>query len=160
MAPGIVDRARARIASGLGRLVPDESRHLFLVTLVTGLACGLVAVAFHLAIQLAERQLVGRALAYEGWQRATLLVLTPTLGGLVAGVLLAWVVPGARGSGIPQVKQVYALGDGRVPVRDAVGKFVVGTLQIGSGASLGREGPTVQICAGASTLIARVTALP
>ncbi|MFO0585504.1 MAG: chloride channel protein [Anaeromyxobacter sp.] len=58
------------------------------------------------------------------------------------------------------MKRAYALGDGRVPFRDALGKFLIGTLQIGSGASLGREGPTVQICAGATTLIARLTALP
>jgi len=160
VAPGILEQAREGITSTLRRLIPDEPQHMLVVTIVTGLACGLVAVAFHLAIQVAERRLVGGALAREGWQRLALLVLSPAAGGLVAGALLAWVVPGARGSGIPQVKQVYALGDGRVPVRDALGKFVVGTLQIGSGASLGREGPTVQICAGASTLIARLTALP
>jgi CIC family chloride channel protein len=33
-------------------------------------------------------------------------------------------------------------------------------LQVGSGASLGREGPTVQICAGAASALGRVTALP
>ena len=160
MALEILRNATERVRARLRRLVPDEPQHVLVVTIVTGLACGLVAVAFHLAIQVADRQLVGRALELEGWRRPLLLLLSPTLGGLVAGALLAWVVPGARGSGIPQVKQVYALGDGRVPVRDAVGKFLVGTLQIGSGASLGREGPTVQICAGASTFIARVTALP
>ncbi|MBK6847447.1 MAG: chloride channel protein [Proteobacteria bacterium] len=37
---------------------------------------------------------------------------------------------------------------------------MVGALQIGSGASLGREGPTVQICAGAASLLARATSLP
>ena len=36
----------------------------------------------------------------------------------------------------------------------------MGILQIGSGASLGREGPTAQICAGAASLLARLTALP
>ncbi|MEO8695346.1 MAG: chloride channel protein, partial [Acidimicrobiales bacterium] len=38
-------------------------------------------------------------------------------------------------------------------------KFVIGVLQIGSGASLGREGPTVQICVGISSTIGRLTAL-
>jgi H+/Cl- antiporter ClcA len=46
------------------------------------------------------------------------------------------------------------------PFRDAFGKFWLATLQIGSGASLGREGPTVQICAGATSLLARLTGLP
>ena len=72
------------------------------------------------------------------------------------GVLLQYVFPGARGSGIPQVKVAYASRDGRVPLRDAVGKFVLGSLQIGSGGSLGREGPTVQICAGIASFLGRL----
>ena len=38
-------------------------------------------------------------------------------------------------------------------------KFVLGILQIGSGSSLGREGPTVQICAGISSWLARMFSL-
>src|SRR5204863_6469415 len=74
-------------------------------------------------------------------------------------LLLAKVVPDARGSGIPQVKVAYAVNGGRLPFRQAVGKFVIGTIQIGSGASLGREGPTVQICAGIASLLGRAAAL-
>jgi len=67
--------------------------------------------------------------------------------------------PGAVGSGIPQVKAAYALHAGRVPMRDAFGKFVIGIVQVGSGASLGREGPTVQICAGISGWLANLFSL-
>jgi CIC family chloride channel protein len=87
-------------------------------------------------------------------------VVSPTVGGLVAGAALTWLVPGARGSGIPQVKAAYANEGGRVRLRDALGKFIVGTVQIGSGASLGREGPTVQICAGVTSVLARAVAVP
>ncbi len=86
-------------------------------------------------------------------------LLTPTLGGLVAGVLLL-AAPGAAGSGMPQVKAAYAAGRGRVRARDALGKFVITAVAIGSGASLGREGPTVQICAGVTSWLGRVTSLP
>ena len=153
-------RARGALLRWFARLVPDEHQHVLVVTVIVGLVCGLVAVAFHLAIQAAERLLIGNAVALGGWRGTALVIALPAAGGLAAGVLLARVFPGSRGSGIPQVKRAYALGDGRVPFRDAIGKFLVGTLQIGSGASLGREGPTVQICAGATTLIARLTALP
>ncbi len=86
-------------------------------------------------------------------------ILTPTAGGLLSGALLKYVVPGARGSGIPQVKVAYAIRGGRVPLIDAIGKFVIGVLQIGTGSSLGREGPTVQICAGVSSALGRGAAL-
>jgi len=160
-------RVRVRVAAVrvagralVRRFLPNESQHLFALTLAVGVVCGLVAVAFHLAIRAAEHLLIERALHAEGSTWMFWTVLTPTLGGLFAGAALTWIVPGARGSGIPQVKQAFAVEGGRVRFRDALGKFIVGALQIGSGASLGREGPTVQICAGAASLLARATSRP
>jgi len=78
---------------------------------------------------------------------------------VISGALLQYAVPGARGSGVPQVKVAYAVRGGRVPFIEAIGKFLIGVLQIGSGSSLGREGPTVQICAGVSSTLGRAVAL-
>ncbi|MFO0726004.1 MAG: chloride channel protein [Myxococcota bacterium] len=150
---GVLARAFVR------RHLTNESRHLFGLTLAVGVVCGLVAVSFHLAIQAAESLLIERALHAEGLSWMMWTILSPTLGGLFAGAALTWLVPGARGSGIPQVKQAFAMEGGRIRVRDAIGKFIIGAIQIGSGASLGREGPTVQICAGATSLLARLTSL-
>jgi chloride channel protein, CIC family len=138
------------------RFVPTEAQRLFALTVIIGCSCGLAAVAFHLAIDLAERALIERAMTAPGrsWMFWTL--FTPTVGAMTCGALLAYVVPEARGSGIPQVKAAFALRERRLRFRDSIGKFIVGALQIGAGASLGREGPTVQICAGIATLFGRV----
>jgi CIC family chloride channel protein len=153
-------RTRERVGALVRRHLPSESQHLFALTIAVGIVCGFVAVAFHLGIKAAEHLLIDRALGASGNGWVAWTILTPTLGGLLAGGLLTYVVPGARGSGIPQVKASFALEGGRIRFRDAFGKFWIGILQIGSGASLGREGPTVQICAGATSLLARATALP
>ncbi len=137
------------------RLAPTESQRLLAMTLVVGAACGLAAVAFHFAITFAESELIQRALDAPGRSWIAWSIVSPALGGLVGGVVLQYVVPGARGSGIPQVKVAYASRDAVVPLRDAVGKFILGSIQIGSGASLGREGPTVQICAGVASFLGR-----
>jgi chloride channel protein, CIC family len=142
------------------RFLPSEAQHLFALTLVVGAVCGLVAVAFHMSIHLAESLMIERALSAPGRSWMFWTVFSPTLGGLVAGYVLTRYVPGARGSGIPQVKVAYAQEGGRIRFRDAFGKFWVSSLQIGSGACLGREGPTAQICAGATSLLARLTLLP
>jgi CIC family chloride channel protein len=154
-------RRRAQMAALrlLLRLVPNERQRVFALTLVIGGVCGLTAVAFHLAIRFAEGLFIERALAAPGRTWVAWTILTPTLGGLAGGALLQYVVPQARGSGIPQVKVAYAVRGGRVPFKEAVGKFFVASLQIGSGASLGREGPTVQICAGVASALGRVAAL-
>lgn len=153
-------RAREWLGAQLRRHLPAESQHLFALTIAVGVVCGLVAVAFHQGIKLAESLLIERALTAPGNSWIAWTIVTPTLGGLIAGALLTFVVPGARGSGIPQVKTAFALEGGRIRFRDAFGKFWLSILQIGSGASLGREGPTVQICTGATSLLARLTGLP
>jgi CIC family chloride channel protein len=141
------------------RWAPSEGQRLFFLTLLVGVLCGLAALAFHVAIGFSEQHLIERALraGESSWIIWTIAV--PTLGGLVCGALLEFVVPNARGSGIPQVKLAFATKGGQVRARDAFGKFVIGSLQIGSGASLGREGPTVQICAGISSWLGRAVGL-
>jgi len=84
--------------------------------------------------------------------------LPTALGGIVQ-VSSAIMRREQWGSGIPQVKAAYALQAGRISMRDAIGKFILGILQVGSGASLGREGPTVQICAGISSWLAQLASL-
>lgn len=129
------------------------------MTLLIGLICGLVAVAFHLAILKSEGLLIESIIDSTTEGKYFLLILLPTIGGLLCGFLLSYVVPGARGSGIPQVKVGYVVKGGRLPLRDAIGKFFISAIQIGSGASLGREGPTVHICATISSRLGRFFAL-
>src|SRR4051794_11218293 len=141
------------------RVVPSENHRVFAVALLAGALCGLAAVTFHLAIIGTENRLIERAMHASGRSWAVWTILIPTFGGLISGALLQYVVPGARGSGIPQVKVAYAVRDGRVPFVEAAGKFLIGVLQIGTGSSLGREGPTVQICAGVASTLGRAAAL-
>jgi CIC family chloride channel protein len=129
------------------------------VALVAGGLCGLAAVSFHLAIIWAESRLIDRAFSAAGRTWIWWAILVPTSGSLICGAILQFVIPGARGSGVPQVKVAYAVRGGRVPFVEALGKFVVGVIQIGSGSSLGREGPTVQICAGVASTLGRAAAL-
>jgi CIC family chloride channel protein len=155
-----VSAMREKAQAFFRRHLVNEAQLLFGLTIVIGVVCGLAAVAFHIAIHAAEGLMIDRAIHVEGSSWMVWTILSPALGGLLAGPILTWIVPGARGSGIPQVKQAFAVEGGRVKFRDAVGKFLIGVLQIGSGASLGLEGPTVQICAGATSLLGRATSLP
>jgi len=140
------------------KLAPSERHRLFALTIVIGGVCGLAAVTFHSAIRLAEHLLIDRALVAPGHSWIAWTLITPTVGALFSGILLHF-VPDARGSGIPQVKLVYAVKSGRLRLRDAAGKFVIAVAQIGSGSALGREGPTVQICAGLASTLGRLFAI-
>jgi CIC family chloride channel protein len=138
------------------RLSPTERQRLFGLTIAIGGVCGLVAVAFHESIQLLQQLTIDRAFTASGWTWIAWVIAIPAVGALLAGTALFYLVPGARGSGIPQVKVAYAIKGKRLRLRDSLGKFVIGTLQIGTGSSLGREGPTVQICSGVASTMGRM----
>ncbi len=137
----------------IGELVEDfrreEDRLALLLSLVIGALVGLIVVAFVL--------LTGRLAAHmypaggAGWRR----ILVPTLGSLVSGVLLFRFFPDARGSGIPQTRAAIFIHDGRISFRTVFGKFVCCATTLASGLALGREGPSVHIGAGVSSVIGR-----
>jgi CIC family chloride channel protein len=159
---GFGDRFRRWRAAALRaelRIAPTEPQRLWILTILIGAACGFAAVGYHEAIFVATRLLLDRAFGAAGWWWVAWSVVTPLVGGLLCGLAVRYVFPGSHGSGIPQVKVAFASRDGAVPLRDAIGKFIVGTLQIGSGASLGLEGPTVQICAGLASTFGRLIRL-
>jgi chloride channel protein, CIC family len=139
--------------------LPTNQKY-FVLTVTIAIACGLVAVSYHWLIKLISANLIERAIASQGRSHALWMLIVPTAGGLAAGLLIHYFAPEARGSGIPQVKIAYSMNYGRVPMRVAAGKAVISALSVGTGASLGREGPTVQICAALSHLIAKMFSIP
>ena len=143
------------VAWVMGRM-PNERQRLLALTILAGGLCGLAAVAFHISTLRLEALCINIATAAPGHSWIWWTILTPALGGLAAGLGLYYWVPAAAGSGIPQVKVAFANRFGMVSLKEAVGKFVLCVVQLGSGASLGVEGPTVQICSGVSSFLARV----
>jgi CIC family chloride channel protein len=133
----------------LDRLRRREHEIFLSLTLLIGLVAGISAVLFRLSINLVQGWLFGSAPSHAR------LLLIPAGVSLVTGYLLARVFPNARGSGIPQVEAAFHLEKGFIPFRTAVGKFLTGVLCIGSGHSMGREGPSVQIGAALASSIGR-----
>ena len=92
------------------------------------------------------------------------LILAPA--GLTAAFLLTrHIFPGAQGSGIPQTIAALHMHDqdmvNRVlSPRIAIGKVLLTLLGLASGASIGREGPTVQVGASIMHTLGRLLRLP
>lgn len=136
------------------RLELRES-HLFVaLTIVVGILAGLSAVLFAVTIDLLNRAFFGVD------PSAARLLAMPVAVSLVTGVLMVRVFRGIRGSGIPQTKSAYHLHGGIVSPLVPVGKFIAGTIAIGGGHSLGREGPSVQIGAGIASAVGQWLRLP
>ena len=131
-----------------------ENQLFLALAIVVGIVAGLAAVLFTLAIERANHLFFGLAPSNAR------LFLVPTLVSVVTGILLAKVFPEVRGSGVPQTEAAFHLNGGVIPGRVPIGKFLTGVLCIGSGHSMGREGPSVQIGAGLASVVGRWLRLP
>lgn len=127
----------------------EEAFHLLLAGGV-GIIGGLVNIFFYYATESVGMLFFRRpgepaevAEMMDRWQR----VLTPTLGGLCAGLVLHWglrMVGPLRSSNL---LEVIVAGDGRLPLRSGIVKFLSSLVTIGSGGSIGREGAITQMAA-------------
>jgi len=135
--------------------VPARGRTV-VISCAYGLTAGAAAVAFQLGINWVYQLGLGR-LAQDSkitFVFGSLAVVT--VSSLIVGWLMQTFGADAAGSGLPQLKLAFWKDFGFVPWRVAWLKFVAGILSVGGGASLGREGPSVQI---AGTLASNVAGL-
>ena len=72
-------------------------------------------------------------------------LLAPAVGGLLVGPLVHFVAREAKGHGVPEVMEAIAVRGGAIRPRVVIVKALASAITIGSGGSVGREGPIVQI---------------
>jgi CIC family chloride channel protein len=82
-------------------------------------------------------------------------LLVPTLGGAAAGLVLLYGSRLTRSQSSTDYMEAIVIGDGRVPVRASLVKSTAALFSIGSGGSIGREGPMVQLSAVVASLVGR-----
>jgi len=72
-------------------------------------------------------------------------IAIPALGGLIVGPTIYYFAREAKGHGVPEVMAAVALRGGVIRPRVVGVKALASAVSIGSGGSVGREGPIVQI---------------
>ena len=135
------------------------SRRLWKIRLVFwagALAVGLISVLFAVLADKAQA-LFHSVTNGRAWLP---LVLTPS-GMMLCAFLAARYFPGSQGSGIPQAMAGRHFRDDTdrrtlLSLRLVFGKILLTVIGLASGASIGREGPTVQIGASLMLLSARI----
>ncbi|MFC1825732.1 chloride channel protein [Thermodesulfobacteriota bacterium] len=83
-------------------------------------------------------------------------ILIPALGGLIVGPLTFFFAREAKGHGVPEVMEAVALRSGIIRKRIVLIKSLASAISIGTGGSVGREGPIVQIGSAIGSLIGQV----
>jgi CIC family chloride channel protein len=123
----------------------SETAVLTTLALLIGVGAGFGAIFF--------RWLIGffHTIAFDGGQNAFsfmdryYVILIPAIGGLAVGIIVNFVGKETKGHGVPEVMEAVALRGGRIRPIIVLGKCFASSIAIGTGGSVGREGPIVQI---------------
>lgn len=133
--------------------------HLLLFSVAIGLLAACGAICFRALIGFFGNlfwapgaTFADQVLASPIWFR---LVFPPAVG-LVAGLLIVYVIPEARGPGVPEVILSVTNHQSAIRHRVTFFKTLVTSMLIGGGASVGREGPIIQIGASIGSSLAQV----
>jgi CIC family chloride channel protein len=137
---------------------------LALLSVVLGVGAGLGALVFRSLIALVhEVGFLGYfSFHYDTsvhtppapWGKA--IVLLPVLGSFAVVFLVRNFAPEAKGHGVPEVMNAIYYGKSVIRPVVALVKSVASALSIGTGGSVGREGPIVQISAALASVLGRV----
>ncbi len=87
-------------------------------------------------------------------------LLFPALAGLVVGPIIHFWAREAKGHGVPEIMEALVVRGGRIRARLTVLQMLVSAICIGSGSSVGREGPIVMIGSSAGSMVGQLLRVP
>jgi CIC family chloride channel protein len=139
-----------------------------LLSVLVGIVAGLGAVFFRGLIALFhDLMFLGRlSLSYDANQHTLaslwgpLVILVPVAGALGVTFLVTRFAPEAKGHGVPEVMDAIYYHRGVIRPVVAVIKSLASALSIGSGGSVGREGPIIQIGSSFGSTLGQAIPMP
>ena len=141
----------------------NERLFTLIIATLIGILAGYGAVFFRLVIKLAQflfYQNSSDILQFHHNLNPLVIILMPSVGGLLVGIIVHLGAREAKGHGVPEVMEAVALRDGFIRKRVAAVKVMASAICIGSGGSVGREGPIVQIGSSLASTITQIIRIP
>lgn len=146
----------------LKRVSRTEHLYIIILSIIIGTVAGFAAVGVRILIHtISGLSFPGSGTLLENiislpWY---LKILIPAIGGLIVGPLIYKFAPEAKGHGVPEVMASLIEKGGRIRPRVALVKAVASSITIGTGGSVGREGPIIQIGASIGSTIGQLLKL-
>ncbi|WP_435104474.1 chloride channel protein [Arhodomonas sp. AD133] len=141
---------------------------LFVLALAIGVVGGVGGIAFSAAISLIHNLFFNVQLSLDYATDAHIapsvlgaaVILVPVVGSLIVTWIVNTLAPEARGHGVPEVLNAIYYQGGRIHPVVALAKAVASAVSIGTGGSVGREGPIVQIGATFGSVLGQLVRMP
>ncbi|AOJ62699.1 voltage-gated chloride channel protein ClcB [Burkholderia ubonensis] len=136
----------------------SDAHTMLIWSVIVGIGGAFATIAFREGIELVQRVVSGGSGSFvEMAKRLPWYVRfwLPAAGGFLAGCVLLLATRGGAKTRKTDYMEAVALGSGVVPVRQSLWRSASSLLTIGTGGSIGREGPMVQLAALAASLVGR-----
>ena len=143
-----LNKLRDSFNDRLHRFRATEHAFMVIVAVIIGVFGGLGAVGIQFSIKFFQKIFWGAWQPDVGYLQnlpAFVKIGVPTGGGLLVGLIVYYVAKEAKGHGVPEVMEAIALKNGVIRPRVVIAKLFASAICIGSGGSVGREGPVIQI---------------
>ena len=123
----------------------SEPAIILLTAVIVGIGAGFGAVFFRWLINSVSNISFGLVLSKLNSIPFYFYFIIPAIGGAIYGPMIYFYAREAKGHGVPEVMEAVALKGGRIRPQVAIVKSLASALCIGTGGSVGREGPIAQI---------------
>ena len=140
-----------------------EHFYMIIMAIIIGIAAGFGAVLIRELVHFIARFCFGsgktilEGIANTPWYY---ILLIPFVGGLIVGPVTHFIAPEAKGHGVPEVMKAVLLRGGIIRPIVAFVKAITSAITIGTGGSVGNEGPIVQIGATIGSSIGQFFRIP
>lgn len=145
----VFGRSSLRDFRQVHEMAAGDQIRILMFAAVVGLAVGYAAYGFRWLLGELQWLFYGERSEYLVEAVSNLawwhVVLAPAVGGLLVALFLRYIMPGGRPQGVADVIEAGMYHDGRMSFRAGLGAAFASALSIGSGASVGREGPLVHL---------------
>jgi len=123
----------------------SSASYFLIFSILVGIGGGFGAIFFRWLIQQFQVLFFDKGEEILGFAGRYYIILIPAIGGLIIGPLIYFFAKEAKGHGVPEVISAMVLQGGKIRLRVPIVKAIASSICIGSGGSVGREGPIIQI---------------
>ena len=132
--------------------VPDYTTFT-VFAVITGIAAGLAAVFFHESIVFFNQLFFKQTTEGLFFLGTAAVILLPAIGMLIQAIMIIISPKTAEKKGVSEVIKAVALRGGYIPLKTTIFHFIAPVISIGSGNTVGPEGPAAQIGGGVASKI-------
>jgi CIC family chloride channel protein len=127
--------------------------------IITGVLVGLGAVLFHTTIHFFTEVFFLYGSKPFVWLGLTAVILIPVLGMIIQSIMIYFSPKAAGAKGVPEVIKSVAIRGGYIPFKTTIFHFFAPAICIGSGGTVGPEGPAAQLGGGIASKLGQLFSL-